>query len=461
MLGDTRKTILVICILSFSDALQSNILLTFLPFAVRHWGKPENENAFWVGVLSTCFFLPQAVMTPAWGWVSDRIGRRPVLLFGVMAICVSMAIFAFAPTFYVACIARVLAGALNGNLAVTKTYIVEATDKSSVAAGFSSLAVTWGAAQLFAPIVSGALYDPASQFAQFVAFRSSVFVDFPSMLPCLFSVCYSLFAFTVGYILLLETNAFTRRSSADTDSVGTHAPTVSKAKPAAVTSSVLELLADPTVLACVGMYCLLSATQITFDVLSPTFLQMSAASGGLGLSARGISIAQFVAGTTNLLSQLVIVPALISSWGAVLSYRRSMAATLLVALIPVCGTLAADAAFPAAVLFFMIRSVAQGFAFTSMNILTGACSGGRELGLVSGISMSSGAIVRAVVPSVAGAIFSASLSSTVLGSFRLYPAFSLITIASLSAVHLSHRLPSWIETQNGAAGSSSAVHPGD
>ena len=58
-----------------------------------------------------------------WGRLSDRIGRRPVLLVGLTGLAISMLCFGFAKSFPAVVISRVIAGALNGNVGVSKTVV--------------------------------------------------------------------------------------------------------------------------------------------------------------------------------------------------------------------------------------------------------------------------------------------------------------------------------------------------
>lgn len=60
-----------------------------------------------------------------WGWVSDKLGRRPILLFGVLATVATELLFGFSQNFVWAILARLLWGLLNGNIGVAKTYISE------------------------------------------------------------------------------------------------------------------------------------------------------------------------------------------------------------------------------------------------------------------------------------------------------------------------------------------------
>lgn len=78
----------------------------------------ESDAAFYAGILIAAFSLAEAMTGMFWGALSDRIGRKKVLLFGNAGTLLSMLIVGFAPSFGVALMGRVLGGMLNGNIGV-------------------------------------------------------------------------------------------------------------------------------------------------------------------------------------------------------------------------------------------------------------------------------------------------------------------------------------------------------
>ena len=64
-----------------------------------------------------------------WGGLSDRIGRKPVLLFGCAGTLLSLLVVGFAPNFWIALLGRALGGALNGNIGVIQTMVGELVTK--------------------------------------------------------------------------------------------------------------------------------------------------------------------------------------------------------------------------------------------------------------------------------------------------------------------------------------------
>lgn len=82
------------------------------------------------GYLGSSYFFGNFLGSLMWGWISDRLGRRPVLLFGVAATTACELLFGFSQNFSWAIIARFMWGILNGNIGVVKTYISEVCDSN-------------------------------------------------------------------------------------------------------------------------------------------------------------------------------------------------------------------------------------------------------------------------------------------------------------------------------------------
>lgn len=93
-----------------------------------HIGK-EEDASFYSGILISAFSLAEAVMGTYWGSLSDRIGRKPVLIIGSVGTMISMLMMGMAPSFGVALFGRALGGLLNGNIGVIQTMVGELVTK--------------------------------------------------------------------------------------------------------------------------------------------------------------------------------------------------------------------------------------------------------------------------------------------------------------------------------------------
>lgn len=85
----------------------------------------KNSASFYAGILISSFALSEALTGMFWGSLSDRVGRKPVLLVGCAGTMISMLMMGFATSFWVALVGRSLGGILNGNIAVIQTMVGE------------------------------------------------------------------------------------------------------------------------------------------------------------------------------------------------------------------------------------------------------------------------------------------------------------------------------------------------
>lgn len=387
------------CALIVPEAMQGNVLSPFLPFLVRrYWRLPERDTALYVGMLSGAFFLAQAITTPAWGYCSDRIGRRPVILISLLGSALGAIAFATARTFSAACIARLFVGFFDAHLAITKTYITEASDATTVASGFALLSVMWGVGQTVAPLVGGFLADPVARYPGVPWGIVPLLAEYPYALPSLFSCACSLVALLAAWAWLPETAAFSKARSgvvvADGPEDGLKgrgagaevslSPSVAPAlaTPATPTAaqpphmSFRELCLTPAITGTVLCYVLMSAYQVVFDSMTPVLLQLQPEAGGLGYTSAAIGLSQLWAGITPIAAQVLFVPRFVRLYGPLRCYRTTMIASLAFALLPLVCRAAALGAPPWSV--FVLLSVAQvaraavtALAFTSCNVLLG------------------------------------------------------------------------------------------
>jgi MFS family permease len=102
-------------------------LTSIFPYAwklVLHYeiGDPH-DAAFWAGILIAAFSLAEALTGMFWGSLSDRIGRKKVVILGSSGTVLSLLIVGFAPNFWIALLGRIVGGLLNGNMGVIQVSV--------------------------------------------------------------------------------------------------------------------------------------------------------------------------------------------------------------------------------------------------------------------------------------------------------------------------------------------------
>lgn len=114
----------------FSEPIAFNSILAYTYAMVKdlHDGD-ETDASFYAGLLVSAYAVAEAITAMGWGALSDRYGRKPVVLIGLGGVAISSLIFGLAKKYWVALLARFVGGALNGNVAVMQTMVAEMVKK--------------------------------------------------------------------------------------------------------------------------------------------------------------------------------------------------------------------------------------------------------------------------------------------------------------------------------------------
>ena len=137
----------------FLDLLGFGLVIPFLPGIARRMGA----NDFVATLPGAVFSVAQFLFIPIWGRLSDRVGRRPVLLWSIGASSIGMAVLGFAPDLTWLFIARIWSGIATGNIAVAQAYIADVTPPEKRARGMAIIGIAFGLGFIFGPFIGGEL----------------------------------------------------------------------------------------------------------------------------------------------------------------------------------------------------------------------------------------------------------------------------------------------------------------
>lgn len=161
----SRKAIAFIFITVLLDLLGAGILIPVIPFLVGQF----NQDALMVGLLALSFYAAQFIATPALGSLSDRYGRRPVLIISVVGTGLGYFLFGFANTLWLLFAARLLDGFTGGNISVAQAYIADVSCSKDRAKNFGLIGAALGLGFIVGPALGGWLSQISLQTPAFVA----------------------------------------------------------------------------------------------------------------------------------------------------------------------------------------------------------------------------------------------------------------------------------------------------
>ena len=167
--------LVIIFLTVFIDLLGFGIIIPLLPFYAEEFGA----SGFTVGLLGSVFSLMQFLVAPICGRWSDRIGRRPIILGGLLASCVAYIALGLADSLALIFAARIVGGIAGGNIPTAQAYIADITTPENRAKGMGLVGAAFGLGFIFGPAIGGILtrfghstpmwFAAALCFANFVA----------------------------------------------------------------------------------------------------------------------------------------------------------------------------------------------------------------------------------------------------------------------------------------------------
>jgi len=153
----SKGSLLVIFLTVFIDLLGFGMVLPLLPLYAEKFGLAE--HGWQLGLLMAIFSMMQFFFSPLWGRVSDRIGRRPVIIVGLIGSVVCYALFGFAAiqeSWELLFISRLGAGIAGATISTAAAYIADVTTREKRAKGMALIGVSFGLGFTFGPLLAWA-----------------------------------------------------------------------------------------------------------------------------------------------------------------------------------------------------------------------------------------------------------------------------------------------------------------
>jgi multidrug resistance protein len=181
----TRRVLGLIFVIMLMDIVGLTILFPVAPYIVQRY----SDEALMVTLLSVIYAGGQFFAAPALGKISDRVGRRPVLLVCVLGSAIGYFIFGIGEALWVLFLARLIDGITGGNISTASAYIIDVSKPEERAKNFTLLGMAYGIGFIVGPALGGVLGQwnlDAPAFAAgaiFLVSSALVFFLLPESLP--------------------------------------------------------------------------------------------------------------------------------------------------------------------------------------------------------------------------------------------------------------------------------------
>ncbi|KAI9042152.1 MFS transporter [Aspergillus affinis] len=436
-----------------------------------HVTDNDQKIALYAGMITSAFTFAEFSAGMFWGRMSDKIGRKPVLVMGLIGTAISMIVFGFAPNLPVAMVARALGGLLNGNIGVLQTTVAEiVTVKEHQPRAYSIMPFVWCLGSIIGPAMGGALAQPCDNYPWLFQ-RGTIFDSFPFLLPNVVCVVILVFGVVVGLLFLEETHPekkyrrdpglelghwlvgkcsgsrvqLSEDTDVKTDLTGTdyfdlpppeYRSTESSPRLGPVKES--DSLSDnddiegqketpkaftKQVIFNIIAYGVLAYHSVSFDQLMPVFLSTPKSdeevvlpfkfTGGLGMATKTIGFMLAVQGVYSMIAQLWLFPFVVRHFGTLRTFRFVLLVwpplyLLVPYLILLPEALQTTAVYVALICKITVHVIA--FPATAI-LLANAAPSSKVLGSINGAAASTASLSRAFGPTVTGLLHSKGLES--------------------------------------------------
>ena len=440
-----KGALVVLFLVTMIDMIGFGIIIPFLTYLVQDLAAEEGvvRIGLWVGLLMTGYSFGQFLFSPIWGSLSDRIGRRPVLMIGLIGNTVFFTAFGLSSTLLFALAMRFLSGVFNGNIAVARAYIGDVSTPKQLATRMGLIGAAFGLGFTIGPFLGGEFSSPAERWGMFVG---TVFETYPYLLPCLIASVLSTGSLVMAYYKLPESLDLDAKTASPSASWGREVASMAR--------NSVAMLRKPGIGLMIWVYTLFI---FGFTIMHSVFIlytEMDSAVGGLGFSESDNGRIFAMIGLLGILTQGALIGPLTRRFGT----RRLIPLAILLTGLGLTLIPYTQANMAWIQLFFVVTFIAIGNGVfqpsTSTYLTRLARKDGYDFGVVMGAQESLSAFARIFGPLTGGIVWELTVG-------RGYPwdyhtVFHVCGLLMMMSALLTLRLPHLPDISEGESSDSLA-----
>jgi MFS family permease len=392
---DNFRKLLPICCVYMCESLNLYILYPFSSFLLAHYGVIDSVNnaGYYSGLFTSVFALSQFMCCGFWGRMSDKVGRKNVILVGLIMSSIWLFVFGFSSNIYMALVFRFLTGLFNGNAGIVKTYVSEISNSDNKAVYYALLTIAWSVGAMLGPFIGGYLYDP-----YFIS--TNTFHQFPALLPCLIAIGIYIITIFVTLFVLSETNETEMAVCQYIKSISCDISC----------SHIFDNITNRDSVVSILIYVVMTIIDISMSEILPLWMVTSHSNGGLDYDPIMIGYILIIASGASIGLQ-PIYNLIEKRVKRLLIFRICIIFVgLLIFLIPYTNLMNINI-FAFLCIINTLRYTFGNWCFSLVYMFVSSSVKNENTGEVNGISQSSGAICKIIFPLIISSLFSWSSTS--------------------------------------------------
>ncbi|KZT60315.1 MFS general substrate transporter [Calocera cornea HHB12733] len=409
--GDKKLPMLQILLLCYASLGEGVAFIYIFPFInqmiVERAGIPETDVGFWSGLIESLYSCTQTVVMIFWGRISDRYGRKPVLVACGAGVCAMVTLFGTSNSLWQMVAYRAMAGIFAGSFVTTRTMISENSTSRTQARAFSYFQFAGNIGLSVGSMFGGALAKPAEQFPELFG-NSQLLIKYPYLLPCIICGALPGTSSILQFFFLKETKPVAKEG----------------AEPEEL-PSLKSILSAPGVWITVAIFQMGWFIGNAYTVVVPIFLYTPVELGGVGFEPTMISAWMVVTGLTQAAWLLIIFAPLQHRFGTGNVMRAcGWLRMFVLAGFPCLNILLRHgntAGFWTLAPFCIVGATGVTMVYTGVQLaLNDICPSPLALGTLNGVAMSLSFGLRAVIPATFGSIFALGVKYNILGGYLVW-----------------------------------------